>query len=212
MQPDPAAQRRPLLTCPGGWVSSGGWGQVRRGGRSVGGRVCARAPGLTSVRDPRVGSGAGDVMFDGVIPLGEACCGRSIFLGRPPEGCRQQGIGSRPQRICVSEDSARTEQELVQAGWSASSLLFEWPAARLQSARALTYAVRRRGPATFTAGLRRRPGHDIFRSSASICPGAGRALLGADSATPPADGVQNCCTRSARSRCANDRASHACRR
>jgi hypothetical protein len=63
----------------------------------------------------------GDVMFDGVIPLGEACCGRSFFLGRPPEGCRQQGVGSRPHRICVSEDSARTEQELVQAGWSASS-------------------------------------------------------------------------------------------
>ena len=54
----------------------------------------------------------GDVMFDGVIPLGEACCGRSFFLGRPPRGwCRQRNVGSRPQRICVSEDSARTEQE-----------------------------------------------------------------------------------------------------
>ena len=28
----------------------------------------------------------GDVMFDGGIPLGEACCGRSVFLGRPPGG------------------------------------------------------------------------------------------------------------------------------
>ena len=27
--------------------------------------LCARAPSLTSVRDPRVGSGDGDVMFDG---------------------------------------------------------------------------------------------------------------------------------------------------
>jgi hypothetical protein len=45
--------------------------------------VCARAPGLTSVRDPAV-RWIGDVMFDGVIPLGEACCGRSFFLGRPP--------------------------------------------------------------------------------------------------------------------------------
>jgi len=42
--------------------------------------VCARAPSLTSVRDPRVGSGAGDMMFDGVIPLGEALRPRSIFL------------------------------------------------------------------------------------------------------------------------------------
>jgi hypothetical protein len=33
----------------------------------------------------------GDVMFDGVIPLGEACCGRSFFLGRPPG----VGVGSR---------------------------------------------------------------------------------------------------------------------
>jgi hypothetical protein len=90
-----------------------GWGLV------VG--VCARAPGLTSVRDPAVRR-VGDVMFDGVIPLGEACCGRSIFLGRPPgRWCRQQGFWSRPHRICVSGDSARTEQELVQAGWSASS-------------------------------------------------------------------------------------------
>ena len=32
--------------------------------------LCARAPSLTSVRDPRVGSGAGDMMFDRVIPLG----------------------------------------------------------------------------------------------------------------------------------------------
>ena len=38
--------------------------------RLVGRVVCARAPSLTSVRDPRVGSGAGDMMFDGVIPLG----------------------------------------------------------------------------------------------------------------------------------------------
>src|SRR6266496_3754049 len=42
---------------------------VRLGGacaRSVVRRVmCARAPSLTSVRDPRVGSGVGDMMFDG---------------------------------------------------------------------------------------------------------------------------------------------------
>ena len=51
--------------------------------------VCARAPGLTSVHDPRVGSGAGDKMFDGVIPLGEAL--RPLDLSRPStRTCRQQ--------------------------------------------------------------------------------------------------------------------------
>ena len=43
--------------------------------------VCARAPSLTLVRDPRVGSGAGDMMFDGVIPLGEAL--RPLGLSGP---------------------------------------------------------------------------------------------------------------------------------
>jgi len=32
--------------------------------------LCARAPSLTSVHDPPLR--AGDMMFDGVIPLGEA--------------------------------------------------------------------------------------------------------------------------------------------
>ena len=62
------------LTCAGGpcqahgpglivgiavWCRGGAWAWlVVRG-------VCARAPSLTSVHDPRVGSGAGDKMFDG---------------------------------------------------------------------------------------------------------------------------------------------------
>ena len=46
--------------------------------------LCARAPSLTSVRDPRVGSGAGDMMFDGVIPLGEAL--RPLGLSGPSTG------------------------------------------------------------------------------------------------------------------------------
>jgi hypothetical protein len=56
--------------------------------------LCARAPSLTSVHDPRVGSGAGDVMFDGVIPLGKRC-GRSVFQGRPRgrRGRRLPGAG-----------------------------------------------------------------------------------------------------------------------
>ena len=36
----------------------------------VGSVVCARAPSLISVRDPVLG--VGDMMVDGVIPLGEA--------------------------------------------------------------------------------------------------------------------------------------------
>ena len=68
---------------------------------------CARAPGLTLVRDPRVGSGAGDEMFDGVIPLGEAL--RPLDLSRPSTrvACRQQGCWSRPRRIGVSEGLTR---------------------------------------------------------------------------------------------------------
>ena len=41
--------------------------------------VCARAPGLISVRDPVLG--VGDMMFDGVIPLGEAL--RPLGLSGP---------------------------------------------------------------------------------------------------------------------------------
>ena len=68
--------------------------------------VCARAPSLTSVRNPRVGSGAGDMMCDGVIPLGEAL--RPLDLSGPStRTCRQQQFGSRPRRISVSEDLAR---------------------------------------------------------------------------------------------------------
>jgi hypothetical protein len=71
-------------------------------------RRCARAPGLTSVRDPgwfRVG----DKMFDGVIPLGEAL--RPLNLSRrfTRGACRQQQFGSRPRRIGVSEDLTRAK-------------------------------------------------------------------------------------------------------
>jgi len=93
------------------------WGcQVPPWGKSSGGgpwacwiRRCARAPGLTSVRDPRVGSGAGDEMFDGVIPLGEAL--RPLDLSRPSTrvACRQQVFGSWPRRIGVSEGLTRAK-------------------------------------------------------------------------------------------------------
>ena len=57
-------------------------------GRLVGGAcawlvvlvLCARAPGLTSVHDPGW-LRAGDMMFDGVIPLGEAL--RPLGLSGP---------------------------------------------------------------------------------------------------------------------------------
>ena len=82
--------------------------------RWMGWVVCARAPGLTSVRDPAVRR-VGDVMFDGVIPLGEAL--RPLVLSRPSTvRCRQRNTGSWPRQICVSEDSARTEQELCSGG------------------------------------------------------------------------------------------------
>jgi len=68
--------------------------------------MCARAPRLTSVRDPRVGSGAGDKMFDGVIPLGEAL--RPLSLSRPStRACRQENAGSQPRRISVKEGLTR---------------------------------------------------------------------------------------------------------
>jgi hypothetical protein len=100
--------RSRLLTCPvvGCQVVSGqvsGWvvGLVWSG-------VCARAPGLTSVRDPAVWR-IGDVMFDGVTPAGGSVL-RPLVLSRPStRRCRQQNVGSRPRRICVSEDSARTD-------------------------------------------------------------------------------------------------------
>src|SRR3954452_17255941 len=69
--------------------------------------VCARAPSLTSVRDPRVGSGGGDVMVDGVIPLGEAL--RPLGLSGPSRWTwRQEIAGSRPRRIGVTLGCART--------------------------------------------------------------------------------------------------------
>ena len=43
------------------------------------GGMCARAPGLTSVRDQGVGSRAGDMMFDGVIPLGVSVAAARSF-------------------------------------------------------------------------------------------------------------------------------------
>ena len=86
------------------------------------GVVCARAPSLTSVRDPRVGSGAGDMMFDGVIPLGEAL--RPLSLSRPStRAWRQDTVGSRPRRIWCDEGLGAHGE--AHAGVSAS-----WPSSR----------------------------------------------------------------------------------
>ena len=71
--------------------------------------VCARAPSLTSVRDPRVGSGAGDMMFDGVIPLGEAL--RPLGLSGPSTGVVAAGACREPAAaICVTKGLARTRE------------------------------------------------------------------------------------------------------
>jgi hypothetical protein len=108
-----------LLTCPPSRCQVSSRKGVDGGGKgSFGGALarwrgwlCARAPGLTSVRDPgwlRVG----DMMFDGVIPLGEAL--RPLDLSRPSTvRWRQQGFGSRPRRICVSEGLTRTGEGQV---------------------------------------------------------------------------------------------------
>ena len=86
------AETRPLLPylC-GGLASSARSGVVGVEPRWGGGAwarsrvrvrvLCARAPSLTSVHDRRVGSGVGDMMCDGVIPLGEAL--RPLGLSGP---------------------------------------------------------------------------------------------------------------------------------
>jgi hypothetical protein len=71
--------------------------------------LCARAPSLTSVHDPRVGSGAGDMMFDGVIPLGEALRPLNLSRRSTRVACRQRVFGSRPRRIGVSEGLTRAK-------------------------------------------------------------------------------------------------------
>src|SRR6202035_353444 len=103
-----------LLTCAG--ISRQAWGPgvvwvelLNAGGACARLRVgvlCARAPSLTSVRDPGW-CRAGGMMFDGVIPLGEAL--RPLGLLRPSTTAwRQENAGSRPRRICVTRGLART--------------------------------------------------------------------------------------------------------
>jgi hypothetical protein len=66
---------------------------------------CARAPSRISVHDRAVRP-AGDMMVDGVIPLGEAV--RPLGRWRPSTRTwRQDDAGSRPRCIGVSEDRAR---------------------------------------------------------------------------------------------------------
>ena len=85
-------------------------GELRLAGGACAGLVvrvvCARAPSLTSVHDPGWFRG-GDMMFDGVIPLGEAL--RPLCLSGPSTGWwRREHAGSRPRRICVMKGFART--------------------------------------------------------------------------------------------------------
>ena len=104
---DPVFKRPAYLS--GGGLSSAAMGNSAGGPWACWIRRCARAPGLTSVHDPRVGSGAGDEMFDGVIPLGEAL--RPLDLSRPSTrvACRQRVFGSWPRRIGVSEGLTRAK-------------------------------------------------------------------------------------------------------
>ena len=94
------------------------------------GQGCARVPGLTLVHDPAV-QRAGDKMFDGVIPLGEAL--RPLDLSGPStRACRQQQWGSRPRRIGVSEGLTRAN-DLLDGGSS-----WFWCAGLLAGARCCT--------------------------------------------------------------------------
>ena len=52
---------------------------------------------------------AGDEMFDGVIPLGEALRPLNLSRRSTRVACRQQGFGSRPRRIGVSEGLPRAK-------------------------------------------------------------------------------------------------------
>jgi hypothetical protein len=75
--------------------------------------VCARAPSLISVRDPELVR-AGDMMVDGVIPLGEAL--RPLGLSRPSTRTwRQERAWSWPRGICVTKGSARTGEVMLAA-------------------------------------------------------------------------------------------------
>jgi hypothetical protein len=105
---------RPLsLTCAGPPRQAQGpgcRGELRLAGgscaRLVVRIVCARAPSLTSVHDPGW-LRAGDMMCDGVIPLGEAV--RPLGLSGPStRWWRRESAGSRPRRIGVIKGCART--------------------------------------------------------------------------------------------------------
>jgi hypothetical protein len=87
-----------------------GCGRSRRVGRGACARLtvwvrCARTPSRISVHDRAVRP-AGDMMVDGVIPLGEAL--RPLGRWRPSTRTwRQDDAGSRPRCIGVSEGCAR---------------------------------------------------------------------------------------------------------
>jgi len=74
---------------------------------------------------------------------------RTRARGRMRKRAKGRGQLDRDERIVVQPGPSHT----VGHG---RYLLFEWPAARGATARALTYAVRRGGPATFTATSTRR--------------------------------------------------------
>jgi hypothetical protein len=101
-----SAPRVELLLRPPG--CGGAWARVGR-------IVCVRAPSLTSVRDSRVGSGAGDKMFDGVTLVGEAL--RPLSLSGPfTRTCRQDDAGSRPRRIGVMKGVLARARDRLDVG------------------------------------------------------------------------------------------------
>src|SRR5437763_10349168 len=81
------------LTARNGGAGGGAWA------RSAG-LVCARALSLISVHDPGL-PGVGDMMVDGVIPLGEALRPARSIRGPSPRTWRQERARSRPRRHLV---------------------------------------------------------------------------------------------------------------
>jgi hypothetical protein len=122
--------------------------QIRRSVRTTNGAVCASATAAESERE--------------LIGGRHARCSSTPSIWRPlARAPARRALREWPAQLAPSRSPCATlPSPTVGHG---RYLLFEWPAARPLSARALTYAVRRGGPATCLQGRpRRRPAHAIF--------------------------------------------------
>jgi hypothetical protein len=160
-----------------------------RGGRwGEGGCGVARGrPGLLWSAAPRSGCvWAGDEMFDGVIPLGEGGCGRSIFLGGP-RGWRvgSESSGAGRGDICVSEGLP------CAGGVGCWGCLACWPAlVAMQRSRSPGQAARTSARWLVVVGSRLRGlPLDARRAAALPGPGCGRSTGGVSASSPSSRSV-----------------------